>query len=78
MPVSDLGARLADVLKAQHPLAECWPCLARKIRVDQGRLRDAAQLLLVAEREAFVLAHRSCATCGAADEVLVYVTVGRL
>ena len=69
----ELRDALGAAVQAQHPSAWCWTCLAGKLSIGAGKLRDAAQILLFAERDSFIVARRTCAHCGYADQLLVFV-----
>jgi len=71
----DLRRHLADLIKTEHPFVYCWSCLAAKLRIEEPKLRDTAQMLVVGQRQDFVLARRECA-CGASDQLLVYTKAG--
>ena len=69
----DLVRHLAGVIEAEHPVVHCWACLARRLGTEEGKIRDAAQQLIIAERQRFNLARRSCAGCEKTDDLLVLV-----
>ena len=65
--------QLAGAVQEQHPLAYCCACLAQRLGVDEGKVRDTAQMLLVRQRQRFVLARHACAGCRETDHLLIYV-----
>jgi len=69
----DLARQLAAAIETEHPVVHCWACLARRLGTEEGKIRDAAQQLLMMEPGHFVLARRSCAGCEGIDELLVLV-----
>ncbi len=66
---SDLARILTDAVVAAHPRAFCCTCLAKKLTVDELRLRDCAQVLLVRERRRFFLGRRPCPGCREVHDV---------
>ena len=63
----------APVIEREYPVVHCWACLARRLGTEEGKVRDAAQQLVITERQRFVLARRSCAGCETTDTALVLV-----
>jgi len=48
-----------------------WACLARRLGTEEGKVRDAAQQLIITEPQRFAVAHRSCAGCEEVAALLV-------
>jgi hypothetical protein len=75
-PMIEVRRALAAAIQAEHPYVWCWACLAAKLTTTPGKVRDAAQILLFAEKESFVLVRRVCSQCRNTDQVLVYLKSG--
>jgi hypothetical protein len=60
---------LTAAVTAAHPTTYCCGGLAKRLSVDEFKLRDCAQILLVRERRRFFLARRLCAGCQEIDDV---------
>jgi hypothetical protein len=69
--MADLVRQLAAVIESEHPVVHCWACLARRLGTEEHKIRDAAQQLVMAERQRFALARRSCGGCEEVDHLLV-------
>ena len=73
----DLARQLAAAIETEHPVVHCWACLARRFGTEEGKIRDAAQQLLMMEPGRFALARRSCAGCEQVDGMLVFAEDAR-
>ena len=73
----DLARQLAAAIETEHPVVHCWACLAWRFGSEEGKIRDAAQQLLMMEPGRFALARRSCAGCEQVDGMLVFAEDAR-
>ena len=68
--VTDLARQLAALIEGRAPAVYCCDCLAAELAIEQGTVREAAQLLLISVSERFETVRRTCAGCGQADTVV--------
>jgi hypothetical protein len=63
--------QLETILRQNRPTAFCFTCLATKLAMPVGQVRDAAQLLVV--QSDFRYQRRPCGICERLDEVVWFV-----
>jgi hypothetical protein len=64
-----LAQQVSAVVKAGHPLAYCFPCLARMLELSENRIRETAELLVALRR--FHVEPRTCHRCERTDDMIV-------
>jgi len=67
----DFAHALAAFIEREHPIVHCWTCLARRLGVSEGKIRDAALQLVITGGQRLALRRRSCAGCERNDDLLV-------
>jgi hypothetical protein len=65
----DLAERVAQVVRSHFPYARCLACVTHDLHVTESEVRDAAQMLIVADR--FRLVRRICYGCSRTDNTLM-------
>jgi hypothetical protein len=69
MSTEPLAERVAQVAQSHFPYARCLACVAHDLDLAESEVRDAAQMLIVADR--FRLVRRICYGCSRADNTLM-------